>query len=102
MGRVDDQVSSHPKIYPMSDERWTDETSSHLLKRRETKANRENRFLILQACTTNCLAPLAKVNNDRFGIVEDLIALSCMGHQAYMQGRTEDFKWEANYFFLSY
>lgn len=29
------------------------------------------------SCTTNCLAPLAKVVNDKFGIEEGLVRYSC-------------------------
>ena len=37
------------------------------------KYNKDIKVLSNASCTTNCLAPLAKVLNDKFGIVEGLM-----------------------------
>lgn len=50
------------------------------------------------SCTTNCLAPLAKVINDNFGIVEGLMVISltkmtrrsdCDAHNIYILFQSE-------------
>ena len=39
----------------------------------EDKITREDRIISNASCTTNCLAPIAKILNDEFGIVEGLM-----------------------------
>lgn len=39
----------------------------------EEKITKENHILSNASCTTNCLAPIAKILNDEFGIVEGLM-----------------------------
>jgi glyceraldehyde 3-phosphate dehydrogenase len=51
----------------------TDETPMYVMGVNHTELKPETKILSNASCTTNCLAPLAKVLHDNFGIVEGLM-----------------------------
>lgn len=50
-----------------------DDTPIYLMGVNHKKMTKEDHVFSVASCTTNCLAPLAKVINDHFGIVEGLM-----------------------------
>lgn len=50
-----------------------DNTPMYVMGVNHTKYDPSNTVVSNASCTTNCLAPLAKVLNDKFGIVEGLM-----------------------------
>ncbi len=50
-----------------------DDTNMYVCGVNESKYTKGEQFVSNASCTTNCLAPIAKVLNDKFGIVEALM-----------------------------
>lgn len=51
-----------------------DDTPTYVMGVNSEKLSGDQKIVSNASCTTNCLAPLAKVLNDRFGIVEGLMS----------------------------
>jgi glyceraldehyde 3-phosphate dehydrogenase len=50
-----------------------DDTPMYVMGVNHTEYKKELQFISMASCTTNCLAPVAKVINDNFGIAEGLM-----------------------------
>lgn len=50
-----------------------DDTPMYVMGVNHSEYKKELQFISMASCTTNCLAPVAKVINDNFGIAEGLM-----------------------------